>query len=404
MVDSAPICHAWLRSDGSKGIRNKVLVIYTVECSREVAQTLSQRFHSRGEDVDVIGSLACLDNQSVVRRLLAYSIHPNVGGVVVVGHGCEYIEPQKIADFAMAHGRLAAAFYLHEVGGSEAGLALGTRLIEDMLKKLAQTPRVPMYASELILGAKCGGSDFTSGIAGNVVIGRLFERHTAAGGTAMMEEVAEAVGLKKHLVSHAANEAVANDIALTYDKTMEFCRRLGRYSISPGNFVGGLTTIEEKSMGAVVKMGNCAIEGVLKIAQRPAHSGFWLLDVIPDYRVEHAFLFGGDSSGLLDQIACGCHAVLFNTGRGYVGGTPVAPIIKMTGNVQTYEKLRHDIDFCVGSVLSGEESKEEATDRLWTLICKICDGAPSLAEQVGHRQGTLFFNYQDACRVVPCRY
>ena len=122
-----------------------------------------------------------------------------------------------------------------------------------MLEKIEAGPRAPMYAQELIIGAKCGGSDFTSGIAGNAVIGKFFENLTAAGGTAMMEEIAEAVGLRGHLVSRAVNEDVARDVGLTYDKTMEFCRRLGRYSISPGNFVGGLTTIEEKSMGAVVK-------------------------------------------------------------------------------------------------------------------------------------------------------
>lgn len=220
----------------------------------------------------------------------------------------------------------------------------------------------------------------------------------------MMEEVAEAVGLRGHLVSRAVNEDVARDVGLTYDKTMEFCRRLGRYSISPGNFVGGLTTIEEKSMGAVVKMGGCRIEGVLKIAQRPKHPGFWLLDVIPDDKPEPAFFFGGDATGLLDQIACGCHLVLFNTGRGHVGGTPVAPILKLTGNQETFDMLSHDIDFCAGSVLTGAETKAEAAERLWGLIRRICNGEQVHAERVGHRQGTLFFNYQDPRRVVPCRY
>ena len=326
-MEATPICQAWLRPDGGKGIRNKVLVLYTVECSKHVAESIAAHFQAQHRDVDVTGSLACLDNQAVVQRMLAYCVHPNVGAVLIVGHGCEYIEPDRIRDFARAHGRPAEAFYLQKVGGTEAGIALGCRLVGEMLEKIEAGPRAPMYAQELIIGAKCGGSDFTSGIAGNAVIGKFFENLTAAGGTAMMEEIAEAVGLRDHLVSRAVNVDVARDVALTYDKTMEFCRRLGRYSISPGNFVGGLTTIEEKSMGAVVKMGGCRIEGVLKIAQRPKHPGFWLLDVIPDDKPEPAFFFGGDATGLLDQIACGCHLVLFNTGRGHVGGTPVAPIL-----------------------------------------------------------------------------
>lgn len=404
MNKKTPICQAYLRPDGTKGIRNKVLVIYTVECSKHVAESISRHFQDIHCDVDVIGSLACLDNQSVVHRLLAYCVHPNIGAVLVVGHGCEYIEASKICEFAIASGREAEAFLLQEVGGTTAGIRLGIRLVEKMLANLEHTPRIPMYADELIIGAKCGGSDFSSGLAGNAVIGCFFERHTAFGGTAMMEEMAEAIGLKNHLVSRAANEKAAEEIRLTYDKTVEFCKKLGHYSISPGNFVGGLTTIEEKSMGAVVKMGNCRIQGILKIAQRPSHAGFWILDVIPDYVVEPAFLYGGDTTGLLDQIACGCHMVLFNTGRGHVGGTPIAPVLKLTGNQSIYHKLKGDIDFCSGSVLSGEETKEDAAVRLWELICKICNGQPVLAEKVGHRQGTLFFNYQDPRHVIPCNY
>ena len=399
-----PICQAYLRSNGDKGIRNKVVVIFTVECSKHVAEEIASRLQAQGKDVDVTGSLACLDNQAVVQRLLSYCVHPNVGGVLVVGHGCEYILPEKIRDFAREHGRLAESFYLQKVGGTRAGIELGCKLVKEMLWEMESTPRVPMYAHELVIGAKCGGSDFTSGLAGNAVIGRLFERMEALGGTVMMEEMAEAVGLRDHLVSRAVNAEVARDVGLTYDKTMEFCRQLGRYSISPGNFVGGLTTIEEKSMGAVVKMGNCKIQGILKIAQRPRHPGFWLLDVIPDYKVEPAFFFGGDTAGLMDQIACGCHIVLFNTGRGHVGGTPVAPTVKMTGNQETYNMLSRDIDFNAAPVLQGLETKNEAAQRLWELIVRVAQGEQCLAEQVGHRQGTLFFNYQDPSRVIPCKY
>lgn len=201
-----PICEAYLRSDGKKGIRNKVLIIYTVECSKHVAESISIHFQEQGQDVDVIGSLACLDNQSIIQRLLAYCVHPNVGAVLIVGHGCEYIEPAKIRDFALKHGRLAESFFLQDVGGTTAGITLGCNIVENMLDQLQHVPKTTMYQHELIIGAKCGGSDFTSGIAGNAVIGRLFEYHTGQGGIAMMEEMAEAIGLKKHLVSRAVSQ------------------------------------------------------------------------------------------------------------------------------------------------------------------------------------------------------
>ena len=117
-MEATPICQAWLRTDGGKGIRNKVLVLYTVECSKHVAESIAAHFQAQHRDVDVTGSLACLDNQAVVQRMLAYCVHPNVGAVLIVGHGCEYIEPDRIRDFARAHGRPAEAFYLQKVGGT----------------------------------------------------------------------------------------------------------------------------------------------------------------------------------------------------------------------------------------------------------------------------------------------
>ena len=163
-MEATPICQAWLRPDGGKGIRNKVLVLYTVECSKHVAESIAAHFQAQHRDVDVTGSLACLDNQAVVQRMLAYCVHPNVGAVLIVGHGCEYIEPDRIRDFARAHGRPAEAFYLQKVGGTEAGIALGCRLVGEMLEKIGAGPRAPMYAQELIIGAKCGGSGLSSGM------------------------------------------------------------------------------------------------------------------------------------------------------------------------------------------------------------------------------------------------
>lgn len=391
---SQPVCEGYLRPDGQKGIRNKVLVLFTVECAKHAAERIAAHFREQGRDVDVTGCLSCLDNQVIVRRLLRYATHPNVGAVLVVGHGCEYIDPRRVADFASERGRAADWFYLQEAGGTESGIARGIALVGGMLETLKNTPREPMYFHELVIGAKCGGSDFTSGLAGNALVGSLLETHVAHGGTAMMEEIAEAVGLREALIERCANESAAHEVAVAYDKTMAFCRSLGLHSISPGNFVGGLTTIEEKSVGAVCKMGACRIEGVLKIAQTPPRPGFWLLDVIPDERVESAFFGGGDATGLMDQAASGCHLLLFVTGRGHVGGIPVCPVFKITGNQRTYDAMSRDIDLSAAGLLTGAQRPEELLLVLLREVARVCAGGQTHAERVGHAEGTLFINHQ----------
>src|SRR5690606_16545077 len=131
----------------------------------------------------------------------------------------------------------------------------GVKIVEKMLISLKKTPMAPMYLKDLIIGAECGGSDYTSGLAGNVVVGRFFDQVVEAGGTAIFEEIVEAIGLKDFLESRAINSEVAEDIKFTYDKALDYCESVRQYSVSPGNFAGGLSTIEEKSMGAVIKSG-----------------------------------------------------------------------------------------------------------------------------------------------------
>lgn len=161
------LCQGYVRADGSKGIRNKVLVIYTVECCRALSERIARHFQELGQDVEAVGTSSCLDNQADIRRLLRFSTHPNVGAVLAIGHGCEYTKPQKIAEFARQRGRESQWFYQQEAGGSVKGYDKGLEIVRELLKKLEATPREPMYLSELVLAGECGGSDFTSGLAGN---------------------------------------------------------------------------------------------------------------------------------------------------------------------------------------------------------------------------------------------
>lgn len=350
------LCQGYQRRDGTKGIRNKVLIVFTVECSKYVCRKIAEYFQNIGEDVETIGSHSCLHNQVNIRRMLKYCTHPNVGGVLVIGHGCEYTYPSMLAKEAERSGREAAWFYQQEAGGTKKSIIRGITIVQDMLDKLKNVPRIPMYIQDLVIGGECGGSDFTSGLAGNALIGSVFDYVADHGGTAVFEELSEGIGLKDYLVSRGIDDKVKQDIANAYDKTVDFCSAYGQFSIAPGNMDGGLTTIEEKSMGAMVKSGRRPIQSVLKIAQSPTRKGVHLLDVIPDEKLEPAHFIAADPSDMLDLIAAGCHIVFLVTGRGHVVGTPVSPVVKVTGNPRTYNRMQDDIDFCAAGLLDGTES------------------------------------------------
>jgi altronate hydrolase len=384
--------NGYLRDDGSKGIRNKVLVVYTVECSHHVAKKIAENFNT---DVDLVGFSGCTDNAYAVKMLLALARHPNVGAVLAIGLGCEYVQPGKIAEHAIEHGRLADHFYIQENGGTQKSIEKGIIIVNDFLKKLKDTKQVPMTVEDLVIGAECGGSDYTSGLAGNVVVGRLYDYIVDMKGTAIFEEIVEAVGLKSVLAKRASTEEVKEALEETYDKAMKYCKKVKQYSISPGNFVGGLTTIEEKSMGAIVKSGTKPINGVIKVSEKPCQKGLYLMDSVPD---EHFMDFGitnpNDNEGIMDMITAGCQLVILVTGRGNVVGSAVSPILKITGNEDTYKKMKDDMDFCAASILKGQQSLEELTLELMEVIADICAGNLTKAEKLGHKEYFVPYKYQ----------
>lgn len=383
----------YLRSDGRKGIRNLLLVVYTVECASHVAQAVA-----RDEpDAHVIGFPGCYDNAYAVRLLLALARHPNVGAVLSIGLGCEYTRPASIAEVARHSGRPAEGFYIQEHGGTRASIAHGKSLLKRLRAEMESTQqRVPMTWSDLTIGAECGGSDGTSGLAGNPTVGHFFDLLVDAGGTAVFEETVEMIGLRPTIVARAASPSVAETLARTYDKAEAYCKAVRQYSVSPGNFAGGLTTIEEKSMGAFAKSGARKIEGVVRVSERPSASGLWLLDSVPD---EHFMQFGytnpNDTEGILDLISVGSQIVLFVTGRGSVIGSPIAPLIKVTGNARTYQAMREDMDFDASGVLTGELSLKQAAERLAGLVGRVAAGEPSKPEALGHREYFVMYKHQD---------
>jgi altronate dehydratase large subunit len=401
MNEPVSVWDGYLRADGRKGVRNLVLIIYTVECAQFVAHAIAQ-----GEaDTHVIGFPGCYDNQYAVRLMLALARHPNVGAVLSVGLGCEYTQPEKIAKVVRESGRPADWFFIQESGGTSKSIARGKEAIARLRNEIAAVQRVPMTLSDLTVGCECGGSDGTSGLAGNPVVGAFFDKLVDAGGRAVFEETVEMIGLRDILVGRAANGAARTELSAAYDKAVAYCRSVRQFSASPGNFAGGLTTIEEKSMGAFAKSGTRPIQGVLKVAEPPRGPGLWIMDSVPD---SHFMQFGytnpNDTEGIMDLISSGAQIVLFVTGRGSVIGSPVAPLIKITGNTQTYQRMIEDMDFNAGTVLTGESSLDEAGDQLLSLVTQVAAGTPSKPELLGHREYFVMYKHQDTPLLsVGCR-
>ncbi len=397
-----PSWTGFLRGDGRKGVRNLVLIIYTVECAKFVAHSIA----AGEDDVHVIGFPGCYDNQYAVRMMLSLGRHPNVGAVLAVGLGCEYTRPDRIAETIASSDRPAEWFRIQDAGGTRSSIEQGKRIVLRMRDHIREaTPRVPMRLADLTIGAECGGSDGTSGLAGNPVVGRVFDRVVDAGGTAIFEETVEMIGLKSIILARAAHDTARSQLEAAYEKAVRYCEDVRQFSVAPGNFAGGLSTIEEKSMGAFAKGGSQPLQGVIRVSQRPPSPGLWILDSVPD---SHFMQFGytnpNDTEGIMDLIAAGAQVVLFVTGRGSVIGSPIAPLVKVTGNSRTFERMSDDMDYDAGKVLSGDQTLDEAGDALLALITRVAAGQMSKPEALGHREYFVMYKHQDTPPLeVGCR-
>ena len=204
------------------------------------------------------------------------------------------------------------------------------------------------------------------------------------------------IGLRDLILARAADERASGELAAAYDKAVAYCQSVRQYSVSPGNFSGGLTTIEEKSMGAFAKSGARPIQGVIRVGEPPPRPGLWVLDSVPD---PHFMGFGytnpNDTEGIMDLIGAGSQLVLFVTGRGSVIGSPIAPLVKVTGNSRTYGRMSEDMDFDAGRVLAGEITLEEAVFDLAAMIADVAGGRASKPEALGHREYFIMYKHQD---------
>ncbi len=396
---------AWQRADGRKGIRNTVAVAYLVECAHHVARRIVDK--ADDADVHLIGFPGCYPNAYAARVMEAVTTHPNVGGVVIVSLGCESFDRERLQQVIRDSGRPVELYVIQQTGGTAATIAAGLEAVARVKAQIADVPRVPMRVDELIVGTICGGSDGTSGITANPAVGRAFDRLVADGATCIFEETGELVGCEGIMADRALTPELGEEIMACVRKAEEYYTIMGFGSFAPGNAEGGLTTQEEKSMGAYSKSGSSLISGIIKPGDVPPAGGLYLLDVVPDGEPRFGFPNISDNAEIVEMIACGCHLTLFTTGRGSVVGSAIAPVIKICANPETARRLAADMDINAGRILEGDATLDEVGDEIVDAIMAVAGGQPSVSEALGHREFILTYKAFDpvgpACLPVAAR-
>lgn len=383
----------YLRADGSKGIRNVIVVAYLVECAHHVAREIVYPMRERG--VHLLGFPGCFPNAYGYRMLRQLCTHPNVGGVLLLSLGCEGFNRGGLLDEIRATGRPADVLVIQQSGGTRSTIESGRAWVEKARAQVDATPRVPISVEDLIVGTVCGGSDATSGITANPAVGRAFDRLVASGARCIFEETGELIGCEQIMASRAARPALAPALVACVEKAARYYSALGHGSFAPGNAEGGLTTMEEKSMGAYCKSGSSPIAGILTPGDVPPTSGLYLLDVVPDGEVRWGFPNISDIQEIGELIACGSHVTLFTTGRGSVVGSAISPVIKICANPETYRRLSDDMDVNAGRILEGAATLDEVGGEIFDLILRVADGAQTASERLGHQEFSLVYKSFD---------
>jgi len=379
----------YLRADGRKGIRNVIVVAYMVECAHHVAREIA--FPFRDHDVHLIGFGGCYPNAYALRMLKQLCTHPNVGGALLVSLGCESMDRTDIAATVAESGRPVQTLVIQQNGGTRTTIEAGQSWIAETRRALEATTRAPLPLSELVVGTICGGSDATSGITANPAIGRAFDLLVEAGGAAIFEETGELIGCEQIMAERAVTPELGRELLASVDKAAEYYTVLGHGSFAPGNAEGGLTTQEEKSMGAYSKSGSSSIHGLIKPGDEPPHGGLYLLDVVPDGAVRFGFPNINDVAEIGELIACGSHVVLFSTGRGSVVGSAISPVIKVCANPETYRRMSEDMDVDAGRILEGRATLDEVGREVFDCVQQTAAGKKTKSESLGHQEFVLTY-------------
>ncbi len=379
--DDMTTFEGYRRSQGLPGIRNAVAVIPSVFCANTVARRIAEHVAGAIAFCHPVGcSQVGLDLELTARGLKGLGRHPNFYGVVVVGLGCERFRARELAESIASAGKPVEMVVIQEEGDTlqaiEKGIAFAGRFSEEASRQR----REEFPLSDLSLGLKCGGTDATSGLAANPALGWVVDQIVAAGAQAIFTEVTELIGAEQILAGRALNPKVAGEI-LSIIGNMENRLSLATTGaevqhrsalISPGNEDGGVTSVVEKALGGIYKAGTGPIRGVVCYGQYPEAPGLYLLDCV-----------GHDGEAVTGLVASGCQAVVFTTGRGTPTGFPGVPVIKITGNGETYKRMKFNLDFDAGRIVEGAAIAEVGAE-LFEKILRIASGELSRAELLGH--------------------
>jgi altronate hydrolase len=397
-VDAKPasyVCPAFtfrgiVRPDGRVATRNYLGVLTTVNCSATVAKKISEAFtggalreypkvdgvvaitHTTGCGMDING-----EGMEVLRRTLSgYARHVNFGGILLIGLGCEVNQAEDLfSTQGLSRGPLLSSMTIQESGGTVGAIRIGIQRIREMLPFANRVARETVSAGNLIVGLQCGGSDSYSGITANPALGAAVDLLVSHGGTAILSETPEIYGAEHLLTRRAVSPVIGEKLVSRIRWWEEYtARERGEMNNnpSPGNKAGGLTTILEKSLGAVAKGGTTNLVDVFEYAERITSKGLVFMDT-PGY----------DPVSATGQVAGGANIICFTTGRGSVYGCKPAPSLKLATNSRLYRQMTDDMDINCGEILDDEASIAELGERIFRLILETASGRQSRSEAHG---------------------
>ncbi|MBR5318636.1 MAG: UxaA family hydrolase [Peptococcaceae bacterium] len=357
------------RTDGRAGVRNHVLVIPTCACSSDVAEMITRNLpgavgiHNQNGCGQVAG-----DRAMTLKLLAGLAANPNVYGVLLVGLGCEQLQWEIVKEaIRLQTDKPVEAVEIQQCGGVKRTVAEGKRLAGELIAQAAQCSRVPCPISDLIVGTNCGGSDPTSGLSANLVIGYVCDRLADLGATSIISETPEFVGAEKVLAKQAATDEIGQQIldivARCEQKFIDLGENIRSGNPSQGNKAGGITTLEEKSLGCIHKAGTRPIQAVLQSCDRVNTKGTVVMDTC-----------AYDVCSVAEMTAGGAQLTIFSTGRGTPSGNPVAPVLKLTGNEHTASWMEDFIDFDTSPSLRQEQTIAELGEALLQMILRVASG------------------------------
>ncbi len=375
---------AFSRPDGQVGIRNLVLVLSMVSCSNTVVSRIAQKTGA----IPITHEQGCVEFEEDHRRtrlaLEAAGRNPNVYGVLLVGLGCEQTSLAGVKKAIAQAGKPVEGILIQDEGGSPQAEARGVEIVRKLQEEAGKQRRVPCGAEGLVVGVQCGGSDWTTAVAGNTVIGAMADHVIENGGSVLMSEVMGFPGSEHIVAANAVNREVGLRILdMVSDLRAEYVELYGQtieeVNPTPGNKAGGITTLVEKSMGNVRKMGNSPVQGVLQLGDPIPRPGLWVVD----NRAQ-----GPDPFNVTGFAIQGANVTVFSSGRGSPVGSAVMPVIKITGNPATFRKLESITDFNAGVVVEGKPIPETGR-ALYEFLLEVAEGRLTRSELNGDMEFTI---------------